>query len=270
MFAKKPFRAYSYDVGSGNNTGEMDPLTAILLFVGASLAGTINTIAGGGTLITVPLLVLAGLSPNVANGTNRLAVLAQSLVATATFKQKSIPFLRAGVIYLPTGLVGTAVGTYLATVVSNDTFRVLFGILMIPLAIGFALYRPPPSEQTTRSPTRSGWLSVVVFFFVGFYAGFIQAGVGVMILALLVLVGGFGVRRANAIKVFTVAVFAALSLFIFATELEIDWFAGAIVAMGAGLGGYVGSLSVIRHGGRFVRPVLVLVSVGLAIRMITG
>lgn len=254
----------------GIGTIEMDPFTAVLLFVGALLAGTVNTIAGGGTLLTVPLLVLAGLSPNVANGTNRLAVLVQSLVATATFKTKSIPFLRAGALYLPTGLVGTAIGTYLATVVSNDTFRVLFGILMIPLAIGFALFRSKPSQKTTSSPNRSGWLPVVVFFFIGFYAGFIQAGVGVMILALLVMVGGFDVRRANAIKVFAVAVFAALSLFIFATELEIDWFAGAIVAGGAGLGGYVGSISVIRHGDRFVRPVLVVVSIGLAIRMITG
>jgi hypothetical protein len=245
----------------------------ILLVGGAVGAGIVNTLAGGGSLITVPLLVVVGLEPNVANGTNRLGVLVQSVVASWTFRRSGIDMGRLGRLsgsaILATGLLGALAGAYLATRVSNDTFRLFFALTMLPVA---ALVFAQPKrwlERLEARPVRAVWLAAA-FVFVGLYAGFVQAGVGIIALMALVGLGAGNLVSANAFKVFAVAVFALLSLVIFALNDQVDLLAGLVLATGSALGGYLGGLLAAHRGERWIRGAVLLASVALSIRLLVA
>lgn len=246
----------------------MDILSWILLLAGGVAAGAINTMAGGGTLLTFPLLVLVGLPPNVANGTNRIAVFVQSVVATRTFHRRGMSGVSLGAKLLPAGLVGAAAGTYLATITDPDLFRQIFGLAMLPLA-ALILLRKKPSDKARQDGAQSKPL-LVAYFFVGLYAGFIQAGVGMLALAALSMFGGLGLIQANAVKVLTISAFAAISIGIFALADDIAWGHGLVLSIATGLGGFLGTIAVIRQGDRLIRLVFLVAAIGLSIRMIFG
>jgi uncharacterized membrane protein YfcA len=249
----------------------------LLLLSGGVVAGVVNTLAGGGSLLTVPLLMLVGLSPTSANATNRIAILAQSATATATFSRKGIPSVRLGMTLLPSGLLGAALGAYLATIVSDDAFRLAFGLLMVPMAL-VIVFKPKSSqsrvpgsklEPGTRN-LKPGTRLIVSYFFVGAYAGFIQAGVGIMALGCLTIFGGLDLRRANAVKVFTVAIFSIIALIIFASRIEMDIAVGLVLAAASALGGYLGTLAAVQKGDRWARAAILLGCVALSIHLIFG
>jgi uncharacterized membrane protein YfcA len=243
----------------------------LLLLGGGLLAGVANTLAGGGSLITVPLLVMVGLPPNVANGTNRIGILIQSLVASATFHGKGVSGVRSGLALLPVGLAGALGGAYLGTALSDESFRRIFGLIMIPLAaVSLMRRKTPTSEAAPAEPSARTWRLQVAYFFVGAWAGFIQAGVGLIALAVLSAFGGFDLKRGNAIKVVTVAAFTCLALAVFALRVGVDWGVGLVLAVASGAGGYLGSVAALKQGDRLVRVIFVLACVGLSARMLFG
>lgn len=256
----------------GDSASLMDVWHLILLGLGSVVAGAVNTLAGGGSLITVPLLILVGLEPNAANATNRVGVLAQSLVSSWTFARQGLGGWGRAAALLPTGLGGAAVGAWGATVIDNDAFRTVFGWLMLPLAV-VLFVNPRPRrwlrDRAEAAPSRGVVLSVA-FFFVGAYAGFVQAGYGFAALAALTLLGAQDLRSANAVKVLLSAAFTALSLVIFSFRLEIDLAAGLVVAVGSGLGGYAGGIAAVRKGELWIRPVVLVSCIALAIHLLRG
>ena len=243
------------------------------LLCGGVLAGVINTLAGGGSLLTVPLLILVGVAPNVANGTNRIAVLSQSLVASATLHKRGLSGLRPGLGLLPAGLSGAALGAYLSTELSDELFRQLFGLLMVPMALVITLRprRVKVARSQNEQPRHPLGLHLA-YFFVGAYAGFIQAGVGIFALAALSLFGGYDLRRANAVKVVTIAAFTGAALIFFIVRLDepLAYGIGIALAVATGLGGYLGSLAVLKRGESLARIVMLIACVALAIRMLWG
>lgn len=250
----------------------MDLIYWVLLLAGGVAAGVVNTLAGGGTLITVPLLVLVGLSPNVANGTNRVAVLVQSVVATWAFHRRGYTGVRLSATVLPSGLVGAAIGAYLSTQLSGAAFRQIFGVAMLPLAALIFSRRKGLTTlgQEHRGEPKGSVQLAVAFFAVGAYAGFIQAGVGIIALAALTLIGGFDLRQGNAVKVFTVAVFTAVAVVFFALESQIALGHGLALAAATGLGGYLGTLAAVKRGDRWIRWAVVASCIGLSVKMILG
>jgi uncharacterized protein len=242
----------------------------LLLAVGSVVAGAVNTLAGGGTLLTVPLLILVGLGPNSANATNRIGTLTQSVTSTWAFRRRGVSGLEAAAALLPASLLGTALGAWLATVISDEAFRQVFGWLMIPMAA--AVFLAP--EKRLLAAARPGKPRVLAlslaFLVVGVYTGFAQAGYGLAALAVLVYVGGENLSRSNAIKVALSVPMAVVSLVIMASRLEIHVGAGLVMAFGSALGGYLGTLATLRRGATWLRPVMLAVCVGLAIKLIVG
>lgn len=240
----------------------------VLLMLGGVAAGLVNTLAGGGSLLTVPLLVMVGLTPNVANGTNRIAVLVQTVVASTTFQKKGVKGIGLGLRLLPSGAAGAVVGTLAAIWISNELFRQIFGVAMIPLAL-VVFFR-----KKGRGLASAGDVSVpklaVAYFFVGVYAGFIQAGVGMLALAALSILGGCDLRVGNAVKVFTIGVLATISVVMFAVAGALSWRHGLILSVGTGLGGYLGSIAVIERGDRWIRVAFLIGAMGLSFRMVFG
>lgn len=234
------------------------------LLVGVGLfAGTLNTVAGGGSLVTLPALILLGLPPAVANASNRLGILVQSAVATRGLLRSSAP---------PPGLLGRAIaasagaglGAALALTLDPVTFRVVIAAVMVGM-LGVLLLDPKRFLEPG-PPRHPGWV-LLGFFLAGAYGGFLQAGVGILLLAVGTLLAGEDVARANTTKNLLVLVFTIPALAVFAARGVVDWAAGGYLAVGSAAGGWLGARLVRTRGARFVRAVLVVVVAAGALRL---
>ncbi|MCH7788638.1 MAG: sulfite exporter TauE/SafE family protein [Acidobacteria bacterium] len=234
----------------------------VLLILGGVTAGIINAMAGGGSLLTVPLLVLAGVPGGSANGSNRVGVLSSTITSVWSFRREGVSGIRASIPLIAPVIVGAIVGAVGITQLTDETFERIFGLLMIPLLL-MVFIRPPkaPSVQWSRRTL------VVVFFGVGLYSGAIQAGVGLIIVAVLER-SGLDLVRANSIKVVLVFCTTLVALPIFILNGQVDWKPALILAVGTGVGGAIGARMAVRGGERLIRPVLVIAVVALAGRML--
>lgn len=245
----------------------MDSLSGwfVLGLVGL-IAGVINTLAGGGSLLTVPLLVFLGLPATTANGTNRIGVLFQNLVSTLRFRKEGLDGLRGARPVLIAVLIGSATGATIASRMSADLFRQVFGVAMIALLIPMWRSRAAASDAAERPP-RASWLNQLIFFGIGVYGGAIQAGVGIFLLAALAR-SGLDLVRANAIKVVIVGALTLVAVPVFIAHDQVDWrFASALV-VGFAAGGEIGARAAIQGGERLIKPVLTASVLALAGRML--
>ena len=237
---------------------------AALLVVGGLLAGAINTVAGGGSMLTVPLLVLAGVPGNAANGSNRVGILTSNVAAVATFRRLGVDGLRhASRVVVPVvlgGLIGSfAVGRLL----DDDTFERVFGLLMIPLVI--LSVRRPSNASGDRA-----WSTikvVTVFLLIGIYGGAFQAGVGLVLLAALTR-SGFDLVMSNSIKVIVSTAVTVVALPVFILSGDIAWAPALVLAAGFVVGGWLGAQASFRGGEVLIRRVMVVAALGLAGRLI--
>ena len=183
----------------------------ILALVGTGIAaGFFNTTAGGGSMLTVPLLMFLGLPANVANGTNRIAIVLQNVVAVGTFRILHSYVTQDNGIDLKTdyrlavpAVVGGIIGAFVAVEIDVHLLKKLIAGLMV-LMLFVVLFKPDAwvKAKVGKVEAKPSVLQYVIFFFVGLYGGFIQMGVGFFMLAALVLGAGFDLVKANAIKVF--------------------------------------------------------------------
>ena len=243
----------------------MDSLQIALVVGAGVVAGVVNAMAGGGSLLTVSLLTVVGdLGGLVANGTNRIGVLTQNVASVAGFRREGVSGLRRAVPVLVPSLVGSLIGAYAVSSLLSDTaFERIFGILMVPLLI--LSLRPPKARSDDIVWPRA--LTVVVFFAIGLYGGAFQAGVG-LILVLALSHAGLDLVNANAVKVVVIAVLTAVAVPVFILNDQVHWGFALIVAAGFAVGGWLGARLAVRGGERVIRPVLVVAVLGLAGRML--
>jgi uncharacterized membrane protein YfcA len=216
-------------------------------------AGFINTLAGSGSLITLPILILLGLPANVANGTNRVGVLLQNAVAVATFRQSRVLDVAGAWKLVVPAVVGSVVGAALAVDLDEVLLRRVIGVLMVVML--FVMLLKPErwlDEHATGRPARL-WVEVPLLFAVGVYGGFIQAGVGIFLIAGLVLAAGFNVLRANALKNLVNLVITAAALLVFVINHQVDWSLGLLLALGQATGAWVAARMAVKRGAPFVR-----------------
>ncbi len=241
----------------------MSALNVILVFFGGVFAGGINSMAGGGSLLTVPLLSVVGLEGLVANGTNRVAVLVQNASSAYSYAKRGVDVWKRSVPVVVPAVVGGLVGATIISNLDDKVFEKLFGVLMLPL-LAIAIWKPKATAAPRPWPT---WLSVVVFFLVGVYAGSIQAGVGIILLLILAR-AGFDLVEANAIKTLVILGVTVTAVPVFIYKGQVDWLPAVVLASGMAIGGYVGAKFAVEGGERVIRPVLVVSVLALAGRMI--
>lgn len=235
---------------------------AVLIFGGGIVAGFINSMAGGGSLLTVPLLSLAGVEGLLANGTNRVAVLFQNASSGYGYAKRGVGDRAQTLRVLVPTLVGGAVGASVVSQIDDELFERIFGVLMIPLLV-LSLWKPKTEASDKPWPV---WLVVAVFFGVGLYAGAIQAGVG-LILLLVLSWSGFDLVTANAMKTYVILGVSILAVVIFVAQGQVRWLPAAILAIGMSAGGYVGSQVAVDGGEKVIKPVLIISVLALAGRM---
>ena len=207
---------------------------------GGFLAGIINTLAGNGSAITLSILTeLIGLPGNMANGTNRVGIMAQGISSTFSFyKNKKLNFQRGKDVIVFT-FIGAIVGVITAINVSSEQFMVVFKFLML---IMFFVILIKPSRwfiETDMDYNLPWYLGIPIFLALGFYGGFIQMGMGIFFLGVMVLVARFNLIEANAIKIFVVFLYTIVVLSIFQWKGLVDWKYGLIIAIGQVAGGYL-------------------------------
>jgi uncharacterized membrane protein YfcA len=241
----------------------VDLIEVLLLLAGGLAAGVVNTLAGGGSLLTVPLLTFAGLPGTLANGTNRVGVLIHNAVASWGFWREGVPGVRAAAPLVAPVAAGALIGAYGISQVDDRVFERLFGVAMIVLLI--PTLRGPRSVSERSSPLSPG-LRALLFFGIGLYGGAFQAGVGILLIY-GIHSSGVDLVRANSIKVVINFCFTLLVLPIFLFAHQIDWGLALVLGAGFALGGWMGPKVAVRGGERLIRPVLGLAVVALAGRM---
>jgi uncharacterized membrane protein YfcA len=221
-------------------------------------AGFINTLAGSGSLITLPLLIYLGLPANIANGTNRVAILLQNVVGVSSFHRQQVLDWRGGLALSLPAIVGSVIGAQIAVNLDEAMMRRSIGLLMVVMLI-VILLRPQRWLEGQPEAKRSRWKQWLIFFFIGLYGGFIQAGVGIFLLTGLVLSAGYDLVRANAVKVLIILYFTVSAMVVFVLNGQIEWGVGLIMAIGNMLGAWLGARVAVERGAVFVRRLLIAV-----------
>ena len=239
-----------------------------LILVTGVFAGFLNTVAGGGSLLTLPVLIFLGLPSATANGTNRIAVFVQNASGIMGFRSKGVSDFGYGALLTLPALVGAWFGAQVAVEMDEVIFkRVLAGIMLAVLFV--TLFSPTKKLQggtENLSPSRK-IIGMLVFFFIGVYGGFIQAGVGFIIIAALTLTNGFDLVRTNAIKVFVIFFYTIIALIVFVWNGNVNWYLGLTLAVGNATGAWIGSRWAVAKGDKWIRVVLVVTVLAFAIRL---
>lgn len=245
-----------------------DTLLLLLLAIIGFIAGVINTMAGGGSLLTLPMLIFMGLPPAVANGTNRIGILIQSITSIAGFKSKGIQPSAFGVYLGISALIGSLIGAQIAIDIKGETFNRILAIIMVIIVL-FMVFKPKINleDLVERTTGKYLWLSLIAFFFIGIYGGFIQAGVGIFILLALTSINYMSLVNSNAIKVLVVLIYTIGALAIFAFNQQIDYLYGIILASGNALGGWIASRWAVKKGDGIVKVFLIVMVIAMAIKL---
>ncbi|MEZ4887678.1 MAG: sulfite exporter TauE/SafE family protein [Chitinophagales bacterium] len=235
-----------------------------LIILAGALAGFINTLAGNGSAVTLPLLVMLGLPPNVANGTNRVGVVLQSITATFGFHKKGmIPKEGIWWMIFPS-VLGALIGASIAVNLTEESMRLAMGFLMVFLLI-LVLLNPKKwlAESVADMAKVRSPRNIFIFFLIGLHGGFLQAGVGVMLLAALVLGAGYSLRNANGVKMLIVLAFSLPAFLTFISNGQVNWAYGLLIAVGQSFGGWLGVVfaSDYPNANVWVRRILIVVIV---------
>lgn len=237
-------------------------LVVLALIVSGVFVGFINTLAGGGTIISLSIFMFLGLPAGIANGTNRVAVILQNITSVTEFRRKKVlDFKKANKLAIPT-MVGAIVGAQIASDINEAIFRKAIGVVLI-IMMYFILTKPSQWLKGTDALMEKpvSWIQVVIFFAIGVYGGFVQVGVGYFILAGVVLGAGYDLVKANAIKVWIVLLYTPLALVVFILNDQVRWDYGLVHAIGNIIGAYVASRFAVSWGANFVRWVVIVVIV---------
>lgn len=229
-------------------------IEGLFLIIAGIAVGFINTLAGGGSAISLSVLMMLGLSPAMANGTNRIAVILQNIIASSSFKrQKVLDSKKALYLSIP-AVVGSLLGAWLAVDIDKDIFEKAIGIILLVMLF-FMFYKPKSwiQENTEMVAKPLGWKQYLIFFLIGIYGGFIQVGVGYFLLAALVWGTGYELVKANAVKVLIVLMYMIFSIFVFIYHDLVNYKMGFTLAIGNMIGALVASNMAVKKGASFIR-----------------
>ncbi|WP_378187922.1 sulfite exporter TauE/SafE family protein [Aquimarina sp. W85] len=239
-------------------------MLGLLLIVGC-IAGIINTLAGGGSLLTLPILIFMGLPPAIANGTNRIGILIQGVTTVAGFRSKGIRTPDFGIYMGLSALIGSVLGAKIAIDIKGETFNKILAVIMVVVVL-FMVFKPKKLglETVERITGKYFWWSLLAFFFIGIYGGFIQAGIGIFILLVLSSINQINLVKSNAIKSLVVAIYTLAALLVFILNDQINFLYGIILAVGNATGGWFASRWSVKKGDGMVKTFLIIMVIAMA------
>lgn len=235
----------------------MSPEEAVLLLAVGLVSGFINTLAGGGSMLTLPALMMTGMPADLANGTNRVAVLAQSITGAKGFDQAGKLDRGALVgIIVPT-VLGAGLGAAMASVLPNTWLKPILLTVMAIVALSLLVPSGTKPIEGDKLPA-GGVIAWLALFGAGLYGGFIQAGVGFILVAIVSGVLHYDLLRSNALKLVCTSIFSGVALIIFALQGQVLWVTGIVLALGSVLGALASVRFAINVDESVLRSILVI------------
>lgn len=245
----------------------MGPLEILLLFGIGILAGFLNVTAGGGSLLTLPILIFLGLPSATANATNRISLIFQNISGSAAFTRNGrLPWrltLRLAAAAFPAALVGA----WLAVEVDDRLFQRILAFAMLVILIPIARNDKKALRKESLPEMPHPLALTIAFFGLGFYSGFLQAGIGFFLIACLVQLGGLDLVRTNAVKISVVLLLQLGALAVFQRAGVVDWPRGLSLAAGSMIGAWISAHAQMRHGVVWIRRFLIVTVLLFAIRL---
>ena len=239
----------------------------LLLLVGIA-TGFLNVMAGGGSMLSVPVMIFLGVPGTIANATNRIAILPQNISAVIAFYRKGFANFKLSLSLAACTIPGTLVGAYLASKIPNDQFNQLLAVIMLVILIVMALPEGKViGHQEAPSPNRL-IAGHVLMVFIGFWGGFIHIGVGFLLMPVLNRVMQLDLITTNSHKVFIVLCYTSAALLVFASQLELYWQYGIALAIGTTTGGWIAANFQIKKGIGAIKWTLNIVVVAFIIKLL--
>jgi len=244
----------------------MEYWNILLLFGMGIIVGFINVNAGGGSSLTLPILIFLGLDGALANGTNRVAILVQNVFAVASFQKREFhEFKLSGKLSLFT-LPGAVIGAILATKISGVLFERMLGVVLLFIVISMFFSRNYVKDDRDQKK-HSNWLIYPALFGIGFYGGFLQVGVGFLFMAALYNLLKLDLIRVNMHKVFIILIYTIPALVIFIVSGNVNWKFGLSLAGGSSLGAWFGARASVKGGEKLIRIVLAIAILVMAVKL---
>lgn len=259
-----------------------------LLALAGAVAGFLNVLAGGGSLLTLPAMIFLGLPPSTANGTNRIAILAQNGAAVWGFRRRGFSDFALSLRLSLCGIPGALAGAFVAVKISDAWFQRLLAFIMIGVLLtvlwpkgkrgrqrkdpagrsapGGVAAGDAATSEAEGSRLRRVW-AYVAMVGIGFYVGFIQAGVGFILMAVLHTLLRLDLVRVNMHKVFLVGIFTLPAFAVFIAKGEVAWLPGIVLAAGNAAGGWLGSKVAVERGERVIRIVFAATVLATAVKL---
>lgn len=239
----------------------------IILIVSGTFAGFINVVAGGGSLLTLPIMIFLGIPPTVANASNRVALLAQNVVSVSNFSKNKVPPGYYGIYLSLFALMGAFIGAQLAVDLPAHLFNKILSVVMIGVAILILTNPSLSTEKLERTTGKYKYIGFVAFFFVGIYGGFLHAGIGFIMMLSLVRINRFSLVKTNSVKVLVALVYTVAALIVFIIKDVINWEVGLILAIGSATGGWLGSSFSVKKGDVWIKRILLIAILIMAIKL---
>ena len=246
----------------------MDFSEIFLLLIVGLISGMVNTVSGGGSLLTLPILIFIGLPPNVANGTNRVVIVAQSLSGSIGYSSKGIYSYPFNIYLGISASIGAYIGAKIALNIDGEIFnKILAVIIIIVGALIFIQKKKLTNFVYERTTGKYLWFSMLVFFVFGIYGGFINAGIGILIMLFLNRLNQMSLVKSNATKVSVVFIYSLFALLIFAYNNSIDWKMGISMATGSIFGAWFASRWSVKKGDNLIRHAVIISTAIISIKL---
>lgn len=239
----------------------------VLVCVGV-VGGFLNVVAGGGSLLTLPTMIFMGLPPNVANATNRVAILWQNVFAIKKFKSAGILESRYSIYLGLAAVPGAILGAILAVDIDGALFTKMLSVIMLIVGLLIVFGSPIANvKEVVEGKAKSIWWSVFAFFLIGIYGGFIHAGVGFIVILVLSQLTHESLVKINSIKVTVAFIYTFAVVLVFLFNGVINWEYGITLAIGTSFGGWLGSYFSIKKGDKWIKAFLLVTIIAMVIKL---
>jgi len=246
----------------------MSILDASLLIITGIIASFLNVTSGGGSLVSLPVLIFMGLPAPIANASNRLGIIGQNIFAVAGFRSKGIHAWPYSLYIAISAFFGAIIGAKISVDLNEALFNKVIAVIMV-IVVLLTVFKPIKSAQIQieRTDKKSTLIGVFTFFFIGIYGGFIQAGVGFIMIVALTSINGFSLVKTNSAKVFVALIYTLSAVAVFIYEDVINWQYGLTLALGNAIGGWVASRWSVKKGDAWIKRILIVTVSALAIKL---
>jgi uncharacterized membrane protein YfcA len=239
-------------------------INLLILFASGAAAGFINIMAGGGSVLTIGIMILLGIEPIVANGTNRIGVITGTLAGAATYKSEKFTDIKTSFLLGIWAIPGAIAGSLFSVHISNQLFQKILSSVMIFILITLLLPQKKIGQTTER--LKKSNLIYPAMLLIGFYGGFIQIGVGFILMAAFRHLMQYDLLRVNMHKTFVVLIYTLPVLIIFGMSGKINWFYAIAISVGNAAGSYFSVKLALKKGEKVVKIVLIIAILLMAIK----